>query len=176
MDMSDQSTLAVSIADLVDKRAVIAPFWDFLHWTQPGGMRIPANSPDTSYAFEFDPAPYVPQFARWIRSSTLAIHGAGLHMHYLGKSGSIRVHHPDSSYACVLEIPRWDFHWQTAYLLDSPVTFILNKDRISLECHWDNTAGHQPVIGGQLQAPRDVEWGPTSRDEMCIGYVFLTEQ
>ena len=41
---------------------------------------------------------------------------------------------------------------------------------------WAALAANQPIVNNQMQTPRDVDWGQGSRDEMCIGYVLLTER
>jgi hypothetical protein len=40
--------------------------------------------------------------------------------------------------------------------------------------HWNNTAANQPFVGGLQVEPRDVWWGNGSRDEMCLGVLYLT--
>lgn len=173
----DQSALLLSLADQVDKRAVVVPFYDFFNWTNDGGMPIPAGVADTMHDVSFDPAPFIPQFAPWlVGTENLLIHSAALHMHYLGKSGQLEIRKENGTTECLLQIPRWDFSWQTQYTLSEPKKFRLGHDRAYLACHWDNTAANQPLIGGEQREPRDVEWGSDSSDEMCIGYLFITEE
>ena len=44
---------------------------------------------------------------------------------------------------------------------------------LRLECHWDNTAENQPLVGGERLPPEDVFWGEGTRDEMCLGIVLM---
>ncbi len=173
---SDRSALALQLEDSVDREALIAPFWNFQEWSQNGNMPIPANDPDVVHSFQLNPDGLIQLFAPWLTARKLKIHGAGLHMHYLGTQGTIRVVRPDSSQQCVLTIPRWDFNWQYGYLHTDPIPFELGIDEIYLECHWDNTAGNQPIVDGRRREVRDVNWGNTSADEMCIGYLYLTAE
>ncbi len=83
------------------------------------------------------------------------------------------VEHLDGSSACLLDIPNWDFHWQGGYGLTQPMR-IVPGDAFRIECHWDNSASNQPVIDGQLQAPRDLNWGERTTDEMCVGFMYIT--
>jgi hypothetical protein len=70
----------------------------------------------------------------------------------------------DGTTDCLLNITRWDFHWLGDYYFETPVR-IDPGDRVYVECHWDNTAGHQKIVNGEQQAPRDLHWG--TDDEMC---------
>jgi hypothetical protein len=60
------------------------------------------------------------------------------------------------------------------YGLAQPRTF-RPKDLLTVECHWNNTAANQPVVNGQPVAPRDLNWGEGTHDEMCIGFFFVTQ-
>lgn len=108
------------------------------------------------------------------RASGLALHdftvyGAFPHMHVLGKRITLSV----VGGAQLLEIPRWDFHWQSTYSFVNPVTF-LSTDSLNLECDYDNSADNQPLIMGQRQVPRDVSWGESTFDEMCLAIFTVT--
>lgn len=172
----DRSTIAWQLADNVDKRALIAPFWNFQEWSS-GNMPIPAGEADVVHSVEFDPNGFVPLIAPWLLSNEIQIWAAGLHMHHLGTQGSIHINHPEPDPdACVLEIPRWDFNWQYGYLLEQPIDFTIGQDTLMLECHWDNRAENQPIVNGTRRPPRNVNWGEDSDDEMCIGYIYVTER
>ena len=171
----DRSQIALQLEAEVERRAFIGPFWDFNRWSR-GQMMIPAGQRDVMHAVDFDPEPYVPVLAPWLAGRAIRIWAAGLHMHYLGTSGKVYVRRDDGSDECVVEIPRWDFNWQYGYLLQEPVDFTIGLDTFYLECHWDNTAANQPTVNGSQRPPRDVNWGEDSEDEMCIGYVYITER
>jgi len=63
--------------------------------------------------------------------------------------------------ACLLDIPRWDFHWQGSYGLVEPVVFNPG-DQLRLSCTWDNAT------------MSDVTWGEGTTDEMCLGSFYYT--
>jgi hypothetical protein len=84
------------------------------------------------------------------------IYEAWGHEHLLGTSFRMDLVHPDGSSACLLHIPRWDFHWQGLYPLATPVAAHAG-DRVRVTCEWDNTTSH------------DVHYGETTADEMCLG-------
>ena len=88
-------------------------------------------------------------------------------MHTLGKRVMTSV-----NAGPLLEIPHWDFHWQQAYQFTTPVA-LQPSDTLVVECDWDNSYQNQPVVGGQKQMPRDVSWGESTLDEMCVSFLFL---
>jgi hypothetical protein len=102
------------------------------------------------------------------------INSAWAHMHLLGRSFTMDLVHPDGSKQCLLHIPTWDFHWQTAYRFDRPV-YAATGDKVTVSCNWDNSAENQPALGGMQQPPRDVGYGEKTSDEMCIGTLALLD-
>lgn len=94
------------------------------------------------------------------------------HMHLLGRSLRLDLIKPGGKSQCVLRIPAWDFHWQSAYQLKRPV-YAAAGDRVRLTCEWDNSFANQPRSGGTQQLPRDVTYGEKTTDEMCIGTLAL---
>ena len=83
-------------------------------------------------------------------------------MHTRGTRALLEIHHSDGTKECMLEIDRWNFHWQGAYAFMQPKTFNPD-DSLYLECHWDNSMG-----------TTDVYWGEGTADEMCLGSFYLT--
>jgi hypothetical protein len=95
------------------------------------------------------------------------------HMHVLGTQ--ISVWHEDAESGeeqCMIDIPRWDFHWQGGYGLAEPIEG-KKGDKIHLSCTYDNSPAHQPDVHGEQIMPRDVYWGEGTYDEMCLNYVLL---
>jgi len=162
----DLTSIDFRLADEVDKEAFTLP-WANPMWLEGDAMRIPAGEQDVSHSFAFDPTTFIPG------QPSFQIHSAALHMHQLGTSGTIEIQRGDGTDECMLEVPRWDFHWQLAYGFTQPKVFNPG-DRLSIECHWDNTAANQPVVRGHQQDPRDVAWGEGSTDEMCLGVFYIT--
>ena len=170
----DQSTVLVQTAPEVARRAAILPLIDF-DWPS-GQMPIPAGASSVRHEVQLEGLVLqeaVRFLAPWLAGQPLAIHGAGLHMHYLGARGRMEVGRFASS-ECVIDIPRWDFDWQSGYILEDSIPFDPTRDSIRLACEFDNSADNQPVIDGAQRAPADVNWGTSSQDEMCIGYLYVT--
>lgn len=90
-------------------------------------------------------------------------YGAFPHMHLLGKRTAVTL----AGGPTLIEIPKWDFHWQNAYSFTTPMT-LHATDMMQIECDYDNSFANQPVVDGQKQMPRDVHWGESTLDEMCI--------
>ncbi len=88
------------------------------------------------------------------------------HMHLLGKRVVSTI-----AGRTMLEIPRWDFHWQQAYGFVDPV-LAHASDQVQLECDYDNSQANQPFVNGVRGLPRNVGWGEGTLDEMCL--TFLT--
>ncbi|MFN3266020.1 MAG: hypothetical protein ACK41E_04185 [Deinococcales bacterium] len=94
------------------------------------------------------------------------------HMHLLGKAIKLEIN-PSTKRRVILDIPRWDFHWQTGYWLETPMS-VKKGDVVRLTCTWDNSAENQPYLGGKQLEPRYVVWGEGTRDEMCLaGFTAL---
>ena len=101
-------------------------------------------------------------------SSDRTVVGAQGHMHLLGRSIKLETNPGTARARTVLDIPRWDFHWQSGYWLEQP--FDINKgDTMRVTCTFDNTQAAQPFIAGRQIAPRYVVWGEGTADEMCLG-------
>jgi mono/diheme cytochrome c family protein len=148
----DRTSIDVRLADTVEKEAWIQP-WTNPQWILNDTMQIPAGQMDVEHGFSYDLASYL--------GSSFTMHSAGLHMHTLGTSGKLQVRRASGEEECLLDIPRWDFHWQGAYGFAEPKVFDVG-DKLSIECHWDNPT------------PDDVSWGEGTGDEMCLGAFYLT--
>ena len=100
---------------------------------------------------------------RTFREAT-RIHAVAGHMHLLG--GSIRVElNPGTDDARVLlDIPRWDFHWQSSYTFAEPVA-AEPGDVVRVTCRFDPSLREEP---------RYVVWGEGTTDEMCLGVLQVT--
>jgi Copper type II ascorbate-dependent monooxygenase, C-terminal domain/Copper type II ascorbate-dependent monooxygenase, N-terminal domain len=172
LGQSDQSTIQVKLDDTVDRVAAVLP-WTDPNWLR-GLMPIPAGQADVMHWFAFDPTPFLSLITQGvIPNGPVRIWSAALHQHLRGKSSRLEIKRASGAAECLLQIDAWDFHWQGSYGLAEPVT--LNPgDQLSLTCHWDNSAANQPVVDGVQVAPKDLNWGEGTGDEMCIGFLYVT--
>ncbi len=181
--VADQSSLELMLSSEVEREAYLMPLTD-VAW--PTGlamlgdpMTIPAGEPSVTHSTIAEPGGLLMSNLRRRLGAEpdeiLELHNAGLHMHQLGRSGSIGVVRPSGDEDCVLRIDEWDFSWQGSGSLREPME-LGPDDGLSLSCTWDNSAENQPLIDGEAQSPRDIEWGEGTTDEMCLAVVYMTVQ
>jgi len=99
------------------------------------------------------------------------IHVAAGHMHLLGAAVRLELNPGTARARVLLDIPRWDFHWQNAYTLARPVT-ARPGDVVRVTCRHDVSKRRSAV--GIPRAPRYVLWGEGTTDEMCLGILQVT--
>jgi hypothetical protein len=142
-----------AIADLVRKRGREAAFL-------PAGLQVlcggslfgsPASGPVSSCERGFG------------RRTT--IHAIAGHMHLLGRSIRLELLPAGGEPHVLLDIPRWDFHWQSSYAFAEPVVAEAG-DRIRVTCRHDASLREGD--------PRYVVWGEGTTDEMCLGVLQVT--
>ncbi|MDP3233216.1 MAG: hypothetical protein Q8S33_31180 [Myxococcales bacterium] len=81
-------------------------------------------------------------------------------MHTLGKTITLRAGAATMD-TCLVDIPRWDFHWQSQYF--RPKAHVLGTDEsVEMKCSWDNPT------------TRTITWGENTTDEMCFAFVYAT--
>ena len=151
----DMTSIDVKLDAAVEKEAHWQ-FWADPVWVYGGGMDIPMGDADVTHAFSSDPTGYMSG------GKPMTIHSTALHMHTRGTKATLGVKRAAGAEECLLDIPRWDFHWQLNYALEQPV-HVAPGDELSIACHWDNSAG-----------TKDLAWGEGTGDEMCLGAVYVT--
>jgi hypothetical protein len=95
----------------------------------------------------------------------VTIQAVGGHMHLLGRSIEVWLNPGTARARLLLEIPRWNFHWQAVYALQRPVP-AGPGDVLRVTCRHDTSLRRGP--------PRYVLWGEGTTDEMCLGIVQVT--
>jgi hypothetical protein len=148
---ADQSAIHLQVETERQKGASVQP-WTEVSWVLGAGMDIPANTDDVTHEMTYEIT---------AGDGTFTMHGAGLHMHTLGRAARLAIEHADGSESCLLDIPNYDFNWQRGYQLQAPVT-VTRGDVVRLTCSWDNPTD------------QDVSWGDGTGDEMCLGTTLLT--
>jgi hypothetical protein len=100
------------------------------------------------------------------------IHVAAGHMHLLGAAIRLELNPGTPRAQVLLDIPRWDFHWQNAYQLTKPIEAKAG-DVVRVTCRHDV---HKRMHGGHgiPKTPRYVLWGEGTTDEMCLGLLQVT--
>jgi hypothetical protein len=100
------------------------------------------------------------------------IYVAAGHMHLLGASIELELNPGTPRAKVLLDIPRWDFHWQNAYTLASPVRADPG-DVVRVTCRHD-VAKRMHGGHGVPATPRYILWGEGTTDEMCLGILQVT--
>jgi hypothetical protein len=108
---------------------------------------------------------------RRVAEPTRILAAAG-HMHLLGSSIRLELNPGTPRARVLLDIPRWDFHWQGAYTLASPVE-ARPGDVVRVTCRYDVARRHHGVEGVP-RTPRYILWGEGTTDEMCLGLLQVT--
>jgi hypothetical protein len=87
------------------------------------------------------------------------------HMHLRGKAFRFEARTPDGQNTILLDVPRYDFNWQTGYRLATPLELPAGT-RLHCTAHFDNSAANV----ANPDPDRAVRWGPQTWDEVMIGY------
>ena len=95
-------------------------------------------------------------------TESYTLFGVSGHMHELGSSFRMELNPDGEEPLLLLDIPRWDFHWQDQYYFVEPLQVVYG-DVLRMTCIWDNALSDEP---------RYVVWGAGTADEMCFGSVM----
>jgi len=87
------------------------------------------------------------------------------HLHVRGKDFRYELKYPDGKTEILLDVPRYDFNWQTAYELATPKT-IPPGTNMHCVAHYDNSADNP----ANPDPSSKVRWGEQTWQEMMIGY------
>jgi hypothetical protein len=97
---------------------------------------------------------------------------AQAHMHLLGRTFTLVLDPATPRARTVLSVPDYDFHYQKAYNLSTPIP-VTAGEQLQVNCTYD------PTLAQELPALRRtpahfVTWGDGSSDEMCIGLAWIS--
>jgi hypothetical protein len=87
------------------------------------------------------------------------------HMHVRGKDFKYEVIYPDGKRETLLHVPKYDFNWQTMYVLEKPL-MIPKGTKMIVTAHFDNSGRNKY----NPDPTKDVRFGDPTYDEMMIGY------
>ncbi len=91
------------------------------------------------------------------------------HMHTRGTAVKYTLHYPDGKEELLLDVPRYDFNWQTSYQFKQP-KFVPKGTRVSFEGWWDNSADNPSNPDPSVE----VTWGEATHEEMLFGFLSYT--
>ncbi len=88
------------------------------------------------------------------------------HMHLRGKDFKFEVVYPDSKRETLLSVPRYDFGWQSNYILEKPLRLPAGT-KIECTAHFDNSEKNL----NNPDPSKIVVWGEQTWHEMMIGFL-----
>lgn len=91
------------------------------------------------------------------------------HMHYRGKAFHYELTYPDGRKETLLDVPRFDFNWQTVYRFKEP-KFVPKGTVVKMTGWWDNSANN-PF---NPDPTKNVTWGEATDEEMMFGWLSFT--
>lgn len=93
------------------------------------------------------------------------------HMHVRGSYAKYEAFYPDGSNEVLLEVPKYDFNWQTGYDF-ADFKQVPEGTKIVFTSAWDNSTNNpynpDPAV--------DVRWGEPTTDEMSFGYMSFIDE
>ena len=93
------------------------------------------------------------------------------HTHLRGKASKYTAFYPDGTEEVLLDVPKYDFNWQTNYVFEVP-KFIPGGTRIVVDMWYDNNDSQAEIAG--IDPSRTVGWGQATTDEMMFGWIDYT--
>jgi hypothetical protein len=107
--------------------------------------------------------------ACWTATQDIHLISAAPHMHNRGKAMEIKVFYPDGRSEVLLNVPRYDFAWQTNYNFKQPVA-IPKGTRFMVTGYFDNSAKNK----NNPDPAKAVRFGEPTYDEMMVGWITYT--
>ena len=140
---TDQTSVKLMYGTGTEQEAYLLP-------VVAASFAIPPNAQDYKHTQSFDNP------TKGNLNVPIKLWGFLPHMHTRGKAISIK-----SADTCLVDVPNWDFHWQTQYFRRAP--FIMGADaKVSMNCSWDNPSNST------------IRWGEGTSDEMCFAFIYAT--
>jgi peroxiredoxin len=154
-----------------------------LHYTTTGseqtdqteiGLYLHPGTPAAKYEsfpilnLDFEIPPHAPNslvhaHRHFTRGATL--YSVVPHMHVRGKWASFELLFPDGTRQMICSVPRYDFNWQTTYILEEPIRVPPGTWGL-MTGGFDNSAANP----ANPDPARRVSWGDQSWEEMFIGW------
>jgi len=91
------------------------------------------------------------------------------HMHYRGVAAKYVLTYPDGKEETLLNVPEYDFNWQTKYRFIEP-KFVPKGTEVAFTGTWDNSEDN-PF---NPDPNRNVTWGEATHEEMMFGWMSFT--
>jgi hypothetical protein len=155
---STKLLLKLSPASPSMREVRIAPALNHLIALTNGPLVINAGTTKTFYS-EYNNIPV-----------NLTLLGIAPHMHLIGRSIKAYALKPGGDTIKLINIPKWDFHWQGFYQFQKPI-MIPQNSTFKGEAFYDNTSNN-PF--NPNSPPQRVTAGEATNDEMMLVYFIFT--
>jgi hypothetical protein len=148
--MKDRTTVGFKFAsEMPDEEIFASQFTN-------GSFTIPAGAKDVAVPAEIT------------AGQPVRIWGMMPHTHLRGTRWQYKLVNPDSSSQIILDVPRYDFNWQTYYMFDKPLEMQPGQKIVSM-AWYDNSASNK----SNPDASKDVKWGDQTWEEMqYTGFLY----
>lgn len=92
------------------------------------------------------------------------------HMHLRGKAATYTAHYPDGTSEMLLDVPVYDFNWQTQYDL-AENKLLPAGTRIEMDLRYDNSVANAEKVG--FDPNRPIHFGGPTTDEMDLAWITV---
>lgn len=92
------------------------------------------------------------------------------HMHLRGKDARYVAFYPDGTQEVLLDVPKYDFNWQTPYEYETP-RVLPKGTRIDVVMHFDNSEAN----AYNPDPTKAIRFGGPTTDEMMLGWIAISE-
>jgi hypothetical protein len=149
-EMKDRTALAFRFAKEMPAEEIFAS-----QFTN-GSFTIPAGAKDVAVPAELG------------IGQPVRIWGLLPHTHLRGTRWQYKVEKPDSSSEVILDVPHYDFKWQTYYMFATPLELPAGS-KITSMAWYDNSASNK----SNPDPTKDVKWGDQTWEEMqYTGFLY----
>jgi mono/diheme cytochrome c family protein len=108
--------------------------------------------------------------ACWAAPTNIQLQAIMPHMHVRGAAMEVKAVYPDGRAETLLNVPRYDFSWQTNYSLKQPMT-VPKGTRFLVTAWFDNSAKNK----FNPDPTKAVRWGEPTYDEMLACFLDYTQ-
>ena len=140
--------------------------------TKTPPARIVKSDAAITHKFAIPPgdANYSPKVAVLKFDTPVTLLNVTPHMHVRGKAFRYDLVTPDGTREVLLNVPKYDFNWQTGYAFKEPRALPAGS-RIECTAWYDNSKGNP----SNPDPTKRVTWGNQTYEEMMIGFVEYVE-
>ncbi len=93
------------------------------------------------------------------------------HIHLRGKAAKYTAYYPDGTEEVLLDVPNYDFNWQTTYIYKEP-KHIPAGTRVEIVMRHDNSKERAEWAG--FDSSQNVRYGGATTDEMANAFIDWT--